>query len=143
MPILRLLISALTILLTTGLLASKPLLAGLPPGNALKDPSAILRNALPVQQTDLQGMQHTLELTSNEIPGNKWAALNEAASSTQFLLTTRKKQILENIPINRQEEGKALLEALEKNLESLGQDASSQNQTNFIRNHPKMIVLHM
>ena len=40
-------------------------LADLPTGNAVKDPSAILRNALPIKQVELQELQHKLEETSD------------------------------------------------------------------------------
>ena len=36
-------------------------LADLPTGNAVKDPNAILRNALPIKQVELQEIQHKLE----------------------------------------------------------------------------------
>ena len=39
-------------------------LADLPTGNAVKDPNAILRNALPIKQVELQELQHKLEDTS-------------------------------------------------------------------------------
>ena len=38
-------------------------LADLPTGNAVKDPNAILRNALPIKQVELQELQHKLEET--------------------------------------------------------------------------------
>ena len=40
-------------------------LAELPTGNAVKDPNAILRNALPIKQVELQELQHKLEETSD------------------------------------------------------------------------------
>ena len=40
-------------------------LADLPTGNAVKDPYAILRNALPIKQVELQELQHKLEETSD------------------------------------------------------------------------------
>ena len=36
-------------------------LADLPTGNAVKDPNAILRNALPIKQVELQELQHRSE----------------------------------------------------------------------------------
>ena len=36
-------------------------LADLPTGNAVKDPNAILRNALPIKQVELQELQHQLD----------------------------------------------------------------------------------
>ena len=44
-------------------------LADLPNGNAVKDPSAILRNALPIKQVELQELQHKLEETSDLVRG--------------------------------------------------------------------------
>ena len=44
-------------------------LADLPTGNAVKDPNAILRNALPIKQVELQEIQHKLEETSDLIRG--------------------------------------------------------------------------
>ena len=42
-------------------------LADLPTGNAVKDPNAILRNALPIKQVELQEIQHKLEDTSDPV----------------------------------------------------------------------------
>ena len=44
-------------------------LADLPTGNAVKDPNAILRNALPIKQVELQEIQHKLEETSDLVRG--------------------------------------------------------------------------
>ena len=48
-------------------------LADLPTGNAVKDPNAILRNALPIKQVELQEIQHKLEETSDLVRGGKMA----------------------------------------------------------------------
>ena len=61
------------------LVASLPLgaaaWAALPPGNAVTDPAAILRDALPIQQGDLQELQHRLESTSDDLRAKRWSAL--------------------------------------------------------------------
>ena len=54
----------LSAILAIGLLgAPARVLAALPPGNAVTDPAAILRDSLPIEQNDLQEMQHRLELS--------------------------------------------------------------------------------
>ena len=50
-------------------------LADLPTGNAVKDPNAILRNALPIKQVELQEIQHKLEETSDLVRGGRWPCL--------------------------------------------------------------------
>ena len=69
MEITRLLIGLIACITSLGITWSKPVLAALPPGNALKDPYAILRNALPIEQKDLRELQHQLEDTSNLVRG--------------------------------------------------------------------------
>ena len=64
------------LLLAIGLLAA-PLQtwAALPPGNAVTDPAAILRDALPIDQSDLQELQHRLESTSDDLRAKRFQIL--------------------------------------------------------------------
>ncbi|MDP6851378.1 MAG: peptidylprolyl isomerase [Prochlorococcaceae cyanobacterium ETNP1_MAG_8] len=135
MPNTPLLTSLITVLAMLFLNWGDPVLAALPAGSAVTDGAAILRNALPIQQKDLRQMQYTLEATSKVVgssKGNRWVVLNEAASSSQFLVITRKKSILEAIPEARRAEGDALLESLEESVQALGEEASKQNIDGFI-----------
>ena len=61
-------------------------LADLPTGNAVKDPYAILRNALPIKQIELQEIQHKLEETSDLVRGGRWPALTKTVTKCQSLL---------------------------------------------------------
>ena len=67
----------LLILLLIQVFLFKPsqVLADLPTGNAVKDPNAILRNALPIKQVELQEIQHKLEETSDLVRGGRWPCL--------------------------------------------------------------------
>jgi len=58
-------------------------LADLPTGNAVKDPYAILRNALPIKQVELQEIQHKLEETSDLVRGGRWPALTKTVTKCQ------------------------------------------------------------
>ena len=111
---------------------NKPVLASLPPGNAVKDPYAILRNALPIEQKELRALQHKLEETSDLVRGNRWPAVNKAATSSQFLLSKNKRKIIESIPINRREEGETIISSLKENLDNLGEYSSAKDKINFI-----------
>ena len=61
----KLFLVILIIILQVFLLKPIQVLADLPTGNAVKDPNAILRNALPIKQVELQELQHKLEETSD------------------------------------------------------------------------------
>ncbi len=53
----------------------QPAIAALPNGNRIKDPYAILRNGLPIDQKDLRVIQNTLEETSDLVRGSRWPAI--------------------------------------------------------------------
>ena len=127
-----LLILVLPSFLILGLVAVKPVMADLPTGNRLKDPYAILRNALPIEQKELRQLQNTLEDISGDLRGNRWPALSKAASKSLFIASNKKKQILDAIPQNNKQKGEDILINLKNNLEQLSQQASSKNKSEFI-----------
>ncbi len=126
------LIPLITVLIAICLGCSSPVEAVLPPGNAVKDPSAILRKALPVDQKDLQEIQNKLENTNDAIKNKRWKLLGQAATSSQFQLRAHKNQILNEIPNTRIKKGKELITRLEDNLIDLETQAEEQNQSQYI-----------
>ena len=75
------------------------LLADLPTGNAVKDPNAILRNALPIKQVELQEIQHKLEETSDLVRGGRWPALTKTVTKCQSLLKKYQSQIVQELSL--------------------------------------------
>ena len=133
MAIQRFLVATLCIVITTlDIVLSKPVLAGLPPGNAVKDPYAILRTALPIEQKDLRELQFKLESTSDLVRGSRWPAVSKAASRAQFLASNRKNQILNSIPADKKIEGEEILNTLKESLNKLGELSSDKDKYNFI-----------
>ena len=81
--------AGLTSLLVLLMLAAPSAWAALPQGNAVTDPAALLRNALPIQAPDLQELQHRLESTSDDLRAKRWPALNSTVRRCGSLLGTR------------------------------------------------------
>ncbi|GCE64804.1 peptidyl-prolyl cis-trans isomerase [cyanobiont of Ornithocercus magnificus] len=111
---------------------TSPVLAGLPQGNAVKDPEAILRDALPFNQENLRRLQHQIEGTSNDLRAKRWGALVKSVKQGQDLLGASGSQILQDIPANHQQMGQQLLEEIAADLETLSQEASSEDKSSFI-----------
>jgi peptidylprolyl isomerase len=88
--------ATLALLLILGTVLGRPagVLAALPQGNAVTDPAAILRDALPVKAPDLQDLQHRLEGTSDDLRAKRWSALTSSVRRSQSLLATRRLAIL-------------------------------------------------
>jgi peptidylprolyl isomerase len=109
-----------------------PAQAALPPGNAVTDPAAILRDALPIQQGDLQDLQHRLESTSDDLRAKRWTALAGTVRRSQALLTTRRASILASLPPATQAQGAELLDQLDTQLQTLAGSSDSQNRDTFL-----------
>ena len=110
----------------------EPAIASLPNGNRLKDPYAILRNSLPIDQKELRELQNKLEDTSEDLRGSRWSAISKATSRSQFLVSNRKNQILNSIPEENRETGAILLANLKAELDKLGPIANEKNKTSFL-----------
>ena len=104
-----------------------PVQAALPPGNAVKDPAAILRNALPIEQSDLQRLQHRLESTSDDLRAKRWSALANTVKRSQSLLSTRADAIVASLPDAKQAEGQSLITTLQAQVETLVASSESSD----------------
>ena len=123
----------LSAILAIGLLgAPARVLAALPPGNAVTDPAAILRDSLPIEQNDLQEMQHRLESTSDDLRAKRWSALTSSVRRSQTLLSTRRAAILASLPSDGQSQAEGLLDQLEQQLQTLSASADSSNRDAFL-----------
>jgi peptidylprolyl isomerase len=107
-------------------------LAALPQGNAVTDPAAILRNALPVNAPDLQDLQHRLEATSDDLRAKRWSALTSSVRRSQSLLGTRHNAIVESFPANGRAQAETLLQTLDQQLQTLAETAETQQRDPFL-----------
>ena len=107
-------------------------LADLPNGNAVKDPNAILRNALPIKQVELQEIQHKLEETSDLVRGGRWPALAKTVTKCQSLLKKYKSKIIQEIPNDKKKIAEKTILELKENLENLQDYSKSKDKYSFI-----------
>jgi peptidylprolyl isomerase len=122
-----LLLTALVLLIQVG-----PALAALPQGNAVTDPQALLRDALPMQQADLRALQHRLEATSDDLRAKRWAALTSSSRRAEAQLSTRRMAILTSYPEADRPEVEALLDDLASQLQQLNAAAEAQQRDGFL-----------
>ena len=128
-----LVIAILTLFIPLVIFWDNPAIAALPKGNRVKDPYAILRKALPIEQKDLRELQNSLESTRDLVRGGRWPAISKAASRSQFLLNSKKSPIIESIPIDKRNQGEEIIFSLTENLEELIEKASDKNKAEFIK----------
>ena len=120
------------ILIQVCFLKPTQVLADLPTGNAVKDPNAILRNALPIKQIELQEIQHKLEDTSDLVRGGRWPALSKTVTKCQSLLKKNKNRIIDELPIEKQKIAESIFLDLKNDFDSLQDEAKSKDKYSFI-----------
>ena len=107
-------------------------LADLPNGNAVKDPNAILRNALPIKQFELQEIQHKLEETSDLVRGGRWPALTKTVTKCQSLLKKYQSRIIQELPNDKKKIAEKTFLELKENIDSLQEHAKSKDKYAFV-----------
>ena len=107
-------------------------LADLPTGNAVKDPNAILRNALPIKQVELQEIQHKLEETSDLVRGGRWPALTKTVTKCQSLLKKYQIRIIQELPNNKKKIAEETFLELKENFDNLGEYTKLKDKYSFI-----------
>jgi peptidylprolyl isomerase len=132
MDLKRWLLALVVLLGLWGPISAAPAHAALPPGNAVKDPTAILRNALPINAPDLQELQHRLESTSDDLRAKRWSALTTTARRSQTLLSSKREAILKSLPSGDQAQGNALLDQLETQLQAVAAAAEVSDRDSFL-----------
>jgi peptidylprolyl isomerase len=106
--------------------------AYLPKGNAVTDPDALLRNALPIQPGKLQDLQHRLEDTSDDLRAKRWSALAATVRRTQSMLSADRETILNGFTPEQQAVAEAKLTGLGNHLQELAAAAETQNREGFL-----------
>ncbi len=125
-------LGAVLTLLITSLPLGSTAWAALPPGNAVTDPAAILRDALPIEPGDLQDLQHRLESTSDDLRAKRWSALAGTVRRSQALLNTRATAIQASLPASQQSRGQELLDQLEGQLQTLASSSEAADRDAFL-----------
>jgi peptidylprolyl isomerase len=114
------------------LILTSPALAALPQGNAVKDPAAILRNALPVDAPQLQNLQHRLEATSDDLRAKRWSSLASSVRRSQSLLASRRGEILSQFSAADEQRASSLLDQLQTQLQELAAAAETRQRDPFL-----------
>ncbi len=103
------------IILGTGLFTwQSPALAVLAQGDAVTDPQAILRYALPIENDSVRKLQKSLEDISNQLRGKRWKNIGRDLKDASFILSARRDKLLESVPDERQAQAESLIDQLAK-----------------------------
>ena len=128
----KLFLIPLIVILQVFLFKPIQVLADLPNGNAVKDPNAILRNALPINQVELQEIQHKLEETSDLVRGGRWPALTKTVTKCQSLIKKYQNRIIQELPNDKKQVAEKTFLKIKEDLENLQNHSKSKDKYSFI-----------
>jgi peptidylprolyl isomerase len=110
-----------------------PLLIGaLAQGNAITDPNAILRYALPIDNEAVRQLQDSLEDISNHIRAKRWPAIKKDVRSANLTLTLKEDKILAGVPDDRHDQAQSLLTQIKADLGNLETAVEAKDQDQVI-----------
>ena len=107
----------------------KPLLiSALAQGNAITDPNALLRYALPIDNDTIRKLQDPLEDISHYLRGKRWPPIAKDVKSAKFILTLQGDKILASIPDDRKPEAESLIATIKDQVTELQEAVEAKDK---------------
>jgi peptidylprolyl isomerase len=114
------LLAVLMMSLSLTLCAASGRPSSLPAGNAITDPKALLRYALPIDNPDVRQLQTSLEdIATNLRASRRWGAIAADAKKASRVLSLRQEQLLASVPDERKPQAEALIAQLNDSVSTL------------------------
>ena len=87
-------------------------LAILAQGDAVTDPQAILRYALPIENDSVRKLQKSLEGISSKLRAKRWKNIGRNITDASFVLSARRDKLLASVPEERRPQAETIIEDL-------------------------------
>jgi peptidylprolyl isomerase len=102
----------------------------LPQGNAIKDPKALLRYALPIDNSTVRDLQKSIEDVAYQLRAvRRWGQASSDLKQADLILTNKKAKILAAVPADRQARAEALLGQIGTGVTELKALAETKNKS--------------
>ena len=107
---------------------ASPLIAGLPPGNAITDGGALLRYSLPIDNKEIRQVQDELEGISNRLRSKRWGPIQKDANKAERILERKREAILASVPEEKKAQAESLLDSISAGIGPLKDAAENQDK---------------
>ncbi|MEL6327128.1 MAG: peptidylprolyl isomerase [Cyanobacteria bacterium J06626_23] len=97
----------------------QPLVAYLPPGNAITNGKALLRYSLPIDNSEIRKVQRTLEGLSEWLRSKRWGPVKKDITTVERTLNRKGDQILAAVTPEHKAAAEALMASLSADLEGM------------------------
>ena len=109
-------------------LTSPMLLGFLAQGNAITEPNAILRYALPIENPTVRKIQASLEDIAYHLRSKRWSAIAKDIKDANYELNLRSAKILVSIPEDRHNQAEVLLASIKDQVGQLQEAVAAKDK---------------
>jgi peptidylprolyl isomerase len=109
-------------------LTSSLLLGFLAQGNAITEPNAILRYALPIENPTVRKIQASLEDIAYHLRSKRWSAIAKDIKDANYELNLRSAKILVSIPEDRHNQAEVLLASIKDQVGQLQEAVAAKDK---------------
>lgn len=97
-------------------------------GDAITDPTSLLRYALPIDNDKVRQLQKNIEELSKYLRSKRWGPIVSNVKDADIILTLKSDRLLASIPPERQEKANTIIEQLKTNVKQLKELAETKNK---------------
>ncbi|NJL49397.1 MAG: peptidylprolyl isomerase, partial [Leptolyngbyaceae cyanobacterium SM2_5_2] len=102
--------------------------AYLPPGNAITDGRALLRNSLPIDNPEIRKVQETLEGLSQWLRSKRWGPVSKDITQVERLLSRDREAILATVPDGKRAAAVSYLDDIQAQLVPMHEAVDARNR---------------
>lgn len=97
-------------------------------GDAITDPKAILRYALPIDNPTVRRLQADIEGLSKNLRGKRWNQVASGVKDAKNILTISQDKILNSVPEEKKQQAQTLLEEINSQIEELQEKVAEKDK---------------
>ena len=114
--------------------------SALPQGNAIKDPKALLRYALPIDNPDVRQLQSSLEDIATQLRANRrWGAVNSDVSRADRILMLKSDKLLASAVEDQKSEAEQLIKQLRAGVAELTEIAGTKDKSKTLEKRGELL----
>ncbi|MFP4132784.1 MAG: peptidylprolyl isomerase [Halothece sp.] len=99
----------------------------LPQGEAITDPTALLRYSLPFDNYQVRKLQSSIEDIAFQLRGKRWGKINGDVKTASRVINSKTDQLLAGVPEENREKAKALIPEIKEKLNDLREVIDKQD----------------
>jgi len=113
--------------------------SGLPAGNAITDGKALLRYALPIDNSAVREVQASLEDVTTQLRGKRWSNINADITKASVIVRDRTDDLLKGVPDANKPEAEAVIAQLNNQINSLREAVEGKDKEQIRTEQTKVL----